>query len=376
MLVMKYKEILLKDLMAIYEKRDANSSNFKTKIKIKITKEKYPKYFETPEEYDEAIKQLEKLGYIFVKKVPHDTVVDNISLNLDKIDDIKRLLGIEGISEKRQLLLAELNRYDDDIIVNLKNEIIDRINKNKSIKQYLSNEYIDAIKAVHYLENLDHNVYERNASNYIFNDSKKLAKVKMQIESIYNDENIFEKKGIMSIIPYLYVKGEGIIYINSQKIDLKNLANSIGIPIDKVDELSFENISKVTTIENLTTFYDYVSDGLIIYLGGFSTRNQIQVLKKIKEVCKDFYHFGDIDYGGFTILNNLMEELNLDIKTVNMNLNTLINNLKYTQSFDSDNYIDRLKTLLSKPLLKEYFDVIQYMIDNKVWLEQESFYNI
>ena len=376
MLVMKYKEILLKDLMAIYEKRDANSSNFKTKIKIKITKEKYPKYFETPEEYDEAIKQLEKLEYVFVKKVPHDTVVDNISLNLDKIDEIKRLLGIEGISEKRQLLLAELNRYDDDIIVNLKNEIIDRINKNKSIKQYLSNEYIDAIKAVHYLENLDHNVYERNASNYIFNDSKKLAKVKMQIESIYNDENIFEKKGIMSITPYLYVKGEGIIYINSQKIDLKNLANSIGIPIDKVDELSFENISKVTTIENLTTFYDYVSDGLIIYLGGFSTRSQIQVLKKIKEVCKDFYHFGDIDYGGFTILNNLMEELNLDIKAVNMNLNTLINNLKYTQSFDNDKYIDRLKTLLSKPLLKEYFDVIQYMIDNKVWLEQESFYNI
>lgn len=376
MLVMKYKEILLKDLMAIYEKRDANSSNFKTKIKIKITKEKYPKYFETPEEYDEAIKQLEKLEYVFVKKVPHDTVVDNISLNLDKIDEIKGLLGIEGISEKRQLLLAELNRYDDDIIVNLKNEIIDRINKNKSIKQYLSNEYIDAIKAVHYLENLDHNVYERNASNYIFNDSKKLAKVKMQIESIYNDENIFEKKGIMSITPYLYVKGEGIIYINSQKIDLKNLANSIGIPIDKVDELSFENISKVTTIENLTTFYDYVSDGLIIYLGGFSTRSQIQVLKKIKEVCKDFYHFGDIDYGGFTILNNLMEELNLDIKAVNMNLNTLINNLKYTQSFDNDKYIDRLKTLLSKPLLKEYFDVIQYMIDNKVWLEQESFYNI
>lgn len=373
---MKYKEILLKDLMAIYEKRDANSSNFKTKIKIKITKEKYPKYFETPEEYDEAIKQLEKLEYVFVKKVPHDTVVDNISLNLDKIDEIKRLLGIDGISEKRQLLLAELNRYDDDIIVNLKNEIIDRINKNKSIKQYLSNEYIDAIKAVHYLENLDHNVYERNASNYIFNDSKKLAKVKMQIESIYNDENIFEKKGIMSITPYLYVKGEGIIYINSQKIDLKNLATSIGIPIDKVDELSFENISKVTTIENLTTFYDYVSDGLIIYLGGFSTRSQIQVLKKIKEVCKDFYHFGDIDYGGFTILNNLMEELNLDIKAVNMNLNTLINNLKYTQSFDNDKYIDRLKTLLSKPLLKEYFDVIQYMIDNKVWLEQESFYNI
>lgn len=38
-------------------------------------------------------------------------------------------------------------------------------------------------------------------------------------------------------------------------------------------------------------------------------------------------------------------------------------------------YIEKLKTLLEKPLLKEYTDVIQFMIDNRVWLEQESFYN-
>lgn len=373
---MKYDEILIRDLISIYEKRDANSSNFKTKVKIKFTKEKYPKYFEAPSEYDEAIKQLEKKEYIFVKMIPYDTVIDYISLNLNKVDEIKQLLGIDSISEKRQLLLKELNKYNDQIIINLRNMIIDRINNNKSIKQYLSNEYIDAIKVVHYLENLDHNIYERNASNHLFNDSKRLSKIKKQVELIYNDENIFEKKGIMSITPYLYVKGEGIIFINSQKIDLKGIANSIGIPIDKIDELSFDNISKVTTIENLTTFHNYDSNGLVIYLGRFSTRSQMQVLKKIKKVCSKFYHFGDIDYGGFTILNNLIEELNLDIKTVNMDLNTLINNLQYAQSFDGDEYIVKLKTLLNKPLLKDYYNVIQYMIDNKVWLEQESFYNI
>ena len=59
---MKYDEILLRDLLSIYEKRDANSSGFKTKVKIKFTKDKYPKYFESPLEYDEAIKQLEKKG--------------------------------------------------------------------------------------------------------------------------------------------------------------------------------------------------------------------------------------------------------------------------------------------------------------------------
>ncbi len=372
---MKYDEILLRDLLSIYEKRDANSSGFKTKVKIKFTKDKYPKYFESPLEYDEAIKQLEKKNYISITKLKYDTVVDYISLNLEKVEEIKQLLEINGTSEKRALLLEELDKYNDDIIINLKNEIMNRIKNNKSIKQYLSNEYIDAIKAVHYLENLNHNVYERNASNYIFNDSKRLAKIKNQIIAIYEDENILEKKGIMSVTPYLYVKGEGVIVINNQKIDLKDVSNSIGIPIDKIDELSFENILKVTTIENLTTFYDYKSNGLIIFLGGFSTRSQIQVLKKLKSVCKEYYHFGDIDYGGFTILNNLMEELDLNIKTINMDLATLEKNIKYTQSFNDHKYIEKLKTLLEKPLLKEFTDVIQFMIDNSVWLEQESFYN-
>ena len=55
---MKYDEILLRDLINIYERRDANSSNFKNSIKIKLTKEKYPKYFENISEYDEAINNL------------------------------------------------------------------------------------------------------------------------------------------------------------------------------------------------------------------------------------------------------------------------------------------------------------------------------
>ncbi len=373
---MNYEKIILKDLVAIYEKRDAHSSNFKTKIKIRLTKDKYPKYFESPFEYDEAIESLERKGYIFIKKIPHDTVVDYIALNLDKIDEIKSLLGIDGTSQKRFLLLEELNKYNDDRIVNLRNEIVNKINTNKSIKQYLSSEFMDAIKAVHYLEHLDHNVYERNASNYIFNDSKRLARIKNQIISIYDDEYIFEKKGVMSVTPYLYVKGDGIVIINKQRINLTDLSNSIGIPIDKIEELSFENINKITTVENLTTFHDYSSNGLIIYLGGFSTRSQMQVLNKLKLICHDFYHFGDIDYGGFTILNNLMEELELPIKTINMDIETFKKNIQYTQSFDDDKYIERLKSLLDKPLLKEYYEVIQFMIDNKVWLEQESFYNI
>ena len=373
---MKYKDIILKDLLSIYEKRDANSSNFKTKIKIKITYKTYPKYFNDPSGFDESIKELKKQGLIDYKLVPHDTVIDYIYLNLDRVDEVKSILGIKGISDKREKLLEELNKYDDKKIVELKTTILERMNSNKSIKQYLDDNFIDAIKAVHYIENLDHDVYERNASNYIYNDSKRLASLKTTLNAIYNSDNILEESGIISVTPYLYVKGEGLLKINNQTIDLSLLGTSIGVPIDNVDVIDFENINKVTTIENLTTFYNFKSDGLIIYLGGFSTRSQKKVLNKIKSKCGDFYHFGDIDYGGFTILNDLMEYLDLEINTINMDLNTLLSNIKYAQTFDEEKYVEKLKTLLIKPRLKKYYDVIEYLIENKVWLEQESFYNI
>ncbi len=373
---MKYDEQILRDLISIYEKRNANSSDFKQSIRIKLTKDKYPKYFDDVIGYDESISRLYKKGYICIKKIPHDTVVDSISLNLEKVQEIEQLLGIDGVSKNRDRLINELNQYDDKKIVDLKNFILERINNNKSIKQYLDDNFIDAIKAVHYIENLDHDVYERNASNYIYNDSKKLANLRTILNAIYDSNNILEESGIISVTPYLYVKGEGLLKINNQMIDLSLLGTSIGIPIDNVDAIDFENVYKVTTIENLTTFYDYKSDGLIIYLGGFSTRNQKAILSKIKTICNNFYHFGDIDYGGFTILNDLMEYLNLDIYAINMDLNTLKSNIKFAQKFTEDSYIKKLESLLDKPRLKKYYDVISYLIENKIWLEQESFYNI
>lgn len=71
-----------------------------------------------------------------------------------------------------------------------------------------------------------------------------------------------------------------------------------------------------------------------------------------------------------------MEKLSIHIKAINMDLETLKNNIKYAQSFNDEQYEKKLKSLLTKPLLVEYTDVIEYLIDNKAWLEQECFYNI
>lgn len=375
---MNYDKILLNDLIEIYEKRDANSSNFKQSIKITLTKDKYGKYFDDVIGFDEAIHRLNKKGYISIKYFPHDNIIKYFSLNIDAVEEIKKELGIEdSVDSKREKLLNELSLYDDEIITNLKNDINVRIATGKSIKSYLTDEMIDAIKAVHYIENLNHDVYERNASNYIFNDSKRLAKIKNMIVKIYGNENIFEEKGILQVTPFVYLKGQGVIVINGQIIDLKKIGKAIALPIDDLDIIRFDNIKKVVTIENYTTFFDYNdNESLIIYLGGFSTRSQKKLLLKIKKQCDDFTHFGDLDYGGFTILNNLIEELEINIKTINMNLETLVKNKRFCQKITDFSYLEKLSSLLKKENLKSYHEVINYMIEEKIRLEQESFYNV
>ncbi len=61
-----------------------------------------------------------------------------------------------------------------------------------------------------------------------------------------------------------------------------------------------------------------------------------------------------------------MEKTLYHIKTITMDLETLKNNLKYAQSFNDEQYEKKLKSLLTKPLLVEYTDVIEYLINMKL----------
>lgn len=71
----------------------------------------------------------------------------------------------------------------------------------------------------------------------------------------------------------------------------------------------------VVTVENLTSFYQYVFEGpknhLAIYLGGYHNRVRRLILLKLWEYFADrgsspaFYHWGDMDLGGFRIWHHL-----------------------------------------------------------------------
>ena len=366
------KTKILLDLVRKYETRKKKSSDFKSAVSIRITDKTYPDYFSDQELYDSSFYELEKLGFITIKKYKNSQNIEEVILNLELIEDIYEFLGKENIQNKIDKLFEHFQKYDNYKNQELRKTIEKRMSNKLSINKYLSDDFFNIVKLIYYLEINDHDIYERNFSAHIFNDSKRVEKLRKQVIKIYDNEDIFIIKGVLKVPTYIYMKGKGKIVFNNQIIDLELIETSIGIPSDSLDYISFTDVNVVTTIENLTTYNVFNGEGLIVYLGGFSNSSQDRLLQKIKKSNPTFNHFGDIDYGGFLILNNLINVLGVNVIAINMDIDTIIKNRNKAIKINDKKYIKKLKSLLTINSLKEHYQTIEYLIDNKIKFEQEN----
>ena len=82
---------------------------------------------------------------------------------------------------------------------------------------------------------------------------------------------------------------------------------------------------------------------------------------------KLYYHYGDIDAGGFNILQDLREKTGISFNPLNMDVDTLKKYNNYSKKLTENDRV-RLKNLLGG----EFDPVIRYMLDNDCKLEQEA----
>ena len=78
-------------------------------------------------------------------------------------------------------------------------------------------------------------------------------------------------------------------------------------------------------------------------------------------------HFGDIDAGGFYILQHLRNKTGIEFKPYQMDLQTLKSNLKYTKKLTETDR-KRLTNLADG----EFKEVVNFMLENNCKLEQEA----
>ena len=388
----QYESTILNTLLDQYERSKsfvgANRQNQTFRKKIA---DLFPEY-EDAAQYDmfsginEQTRNLEKAGLITVKrrkrgKIETD-VIASVQLNVEKRSDAYRLLGRQPKAEHNDGILHLLNQYRDctPLLGRFCQEQMDRIRDNRKPRYCDDLVRLEQIlKVLAEVEKVEEEVFIRNFSVRILGDSKAFEKIRTCVASIlceygaYTDKaHVLENLNIINNPGYVYAKGNGRITISGQEIDFSSLDGDLGLSsalLDHIEEVKVYG-SKVITIENLTTFHSYEDkDAFAVYLGGYHNSIRRKLIRKIYELNPDksYFHYGDIDAGGFNILLDLRSKTGIPFMPVHMDVATLEEYKDYTRKL-TENDKGRLKNLLGNG-----FDaVIHYMLEHDCKLEQEA----
>ena len=302
----------------------------------------------------------------FVNRIPKNSI-DN--LYIEKMEDLKSSFEIDSIAYKYVnnmiLLLKEhkphLSYFStfDDVILNA--SIVNAIEKNKE------------------------EILLRNFSKQVTKDSKMIEKSQSGLLKIFNEfgeeqydnfNELLTTHFIVKNIGYVYVKNGLCFSINDQIVDLDKMNIDFSLSSKAIEMINIVSINKdkIITIENLTTFNYYNDDNaVIIYLGGFHNSTKRMLIQKIHNYNPklQWYHFGDIDWGGFEIFIDLVNKTGINFLPLNMGIEQLIKYKKDCLPL-SDNDRKKLNLLLLDKNASIFKDVIQFMLENNYKLEQES----
>ena len=255
-----------------------------------------------------------------------------------------------------------------------------------------------AVKAV--LENQEE-VFIRSLSMQLFHDSKRMEQLKHKAEALlyqygaYQERDfVLEECGIVHTPTYVMMKGNGSIRIgrkgktgsDEQEINLSLMEGDIALSTQSLKSLKAVTVmgKRVVTVENLTSFHDYsTEDDFVVYLGGFHNKVKRDFLLYLYQQNpeKEYRHFGDIDAGGFYILEHLKKATGISFRSLYMDTKTLE---RYRGDRKPLTENDRKRLLRLKEELTErmkheetedYRGVISYMLDENCKLEQEAVYS-
>lgn len=384
---------VLKELLDLYEKSKTFLGENKNHQTFKIIVSKlFPKYeddseFELYKEINQNLNSLQKKGFITIK-AERSGKIRSASLEENALEQIYSYVNRTSKADVNNKLKELWNNYIalpeepfSPLLEYIKKQQI-RLSTNKSVQFFDENfvDYEDLLNAVKAVLSNQNEIFIRELSVKLFNNSKRLEAIENPVRSLlykygeYDDkETVLEEHNIIKTPTYVMVKGKGILHCG-ETIDLSKIKGDIGLSTETLKDLfSVElNGANVITIENLTNFHKYQSNNeLVIYLGGFHNSIKRDFIKLV-EKCNPravFKHFGDIDAGGFYILEHLKKKTGINFLSHNMDITTLEKNKDHWMKL-TENDKNRLLSINEKTTC--YKDSIDYMLKNNCKLEQES----
>lgn len=387
-----YKKTILEILLDKYERSKSFTGDNKIgqSFSVKLN-ELFPKYGDEAEyelliALNKAVHELADVHYVAFK-CGKNGVINKVSLNTAVLDEIYKCLSRTPKAETNSELIRLFNVYQgkNELLARFCNAQKERLARNKK-PEYFDNDiskYKNLLKAVDIIFDVKEETFIRDFSVRAFGDSKafdkqmqdKLKRLLFQYGDFPNAETVLEELNIIKNPGHIYMKGSGVINICGQVIDLSKLDGDIAVSSALLKSIEYIHITgkRIMTIENLTSFNAFSEkDAFAIYLGGYHNAHRRNFIIRLFRDNPDtaYFHFGDIDAGGFYILMHLRAKTGVPFQPYHMDISTLRQYAAYTKRL-TDNDIKRLKNLTDT----EYSDTINYMLENNCKLEQEAIDN-
>ena len=399
--MVQYDKQVINKLLDTYENSLLSIGKNKrtVNIELRFTKTVLPEYFDESsfayENIHIQLRNLEEKGIIKIiwKGQKVDYVIQKIQLNIERLPEAYAFVHRTpkcNLEEEHQIFL-EMYCNDEKGEVPITREfaryLLERLKNHQPVKEYINLSKIEETRrlfvALSSVEKNGKPCYIREFSIEHFQNSKYFEQIKNQVAKIFRrfheeftsmeTPDILAEYGIYHTPNYVYFKGDIVIEIDGEPVKLQTLNQGLGISGEDLGKVIFSDLSQikqVITIENLTTYFRWQEpESLIIYLGGYHNGIRRTLLKKIYQELPSisYYHFGDIDAGGFSILKDLRNKTEIPFKRYCMDVETLKYYEKYGKTLtESDK--TRLKELEKDEELQE---VVSYMLLHNVKLEQE-----
>lgn len=399
--MVQYDKQIINKLLDTYENSLLSIGKNKRNVKIefRFTKAVLPEYFDESsfvyENIHIQLRNIEEKGLIKIiwKDQKVDYVIQKVQLNTERLTQAYAFVRRTpkcNLEEENQTFLKEYcndEKGEIPITREFARYLQERLDNHQPVKEYINLSKINDTRRLFVaLTSVEKNrkpCYIREFSIEHFQDSKYFEKIKKQVAKIFRrfhseyasmeTAEILAEYGIYHTPNYVYFKGDIVIEIDGEPIKLQTLNQGLGISGEDLCKVIFSDLSRikqVITIENLTTFFRWQEpESLIIYLGGYHNGIRRTLLKKIYQELPRilYYHFGDIDAGGFSILKDLRNKTGIPFQMYRMDIETLKYYEKYGKVLTKSDRI-RLKEMEKDEELQE---VVSYMLLHNVKLEQE-----
>lgn len=328
-------------------------------------------------------------------------ILQEIWLNKDNVDKAYKLVNRKDIKEMCNILLNYLEKYqfNQKWIEQYRKDMICYLKEKHKINTLFPFQFAkdilnvlkeidngeDSLKRVLSMKCFGYSKYfEKNIEHFIIRIIK-IYLLDIENQEEYNNDDVLMEVGISKYPEILEFCGDLEYFINGEKVEYKR--QTVGSYVNsycvkQMQDLKVKNANKVIFIENKANYIDYIhnkkkDDEFVLYHGGMYSPIKGDFYRKIYMAISNvtsniqFYHWSDIDIGGFEIFTRLMDIIP-ELKQYKMDTEAF-NSKKDCWKEMSEDYILKLIEMRNSEKYGIFYDVIDEMLKNGCRLEQEAF---